>query len=159
MSFFLSKSTATLLSSRYVLTINEIFHMRYCVSLYLKWHQKYELSNLKTLKKTLFWPRGRLASWSYNWQWCFKFLLQLYDEILCVWNKTCSKSWLILFWNKSCSKSCLSCFWNNTCSNSCWNILFPNLMGKKLLKILLEHNLFQLRLNIAPKCKQTCFEL
>ena len=134
--------------------------MRYCVSLYLKWHQKYELSNLKTLKKTLFWPRGRLASWSYNWQWCFKFLLQLYDEILCVWNKTCSKSWLILFWNKFCLKSCLSCFLEQYLFQFLLEYtLFQMLLEKNLLKILLEHNLFQLRLNIAPKCKQTCFEL
>ena len=43
---------ATLLPTRYVLTINETFQMRYCMKFYLKGHQKYKQSNFWLSKFT-----------------------------------------------------------------------------------------------------------
>ena len=42
LSFWLRKNSATLLPTRYVLTIDDTFKMRYCMKLYLKGHQKYK---------------------------------------------------------------------------------------------------------------------
>ena len=52
MSFLLCKSTATLLSTWYVLAINKTFQMRYCMKLYLKGHQKYKQWNFWLSKFT-----------------------------------------------------------------------------------------------------------
>ena len=92
-SFLLRKSTATLLPTRYVLTINESFHMRYCASLYL-----FEAFNMARYFKNIFliwinvnrlcWHVG-LEFWTTNsficpkstnlttWQFCFTTLYRV----------------------------------------------------------------------------------
>ena len=52
MRFWLSKSTVTLLSTRYALTINETFQMRYCMKFHPNRHQKYKQSNFRLSKFT-----------------------------------------------------------------------------------------------------------
>ena len=52
MSFWLCKSTATFLFTRYVLTINETFQMRCCTNVYLRGHQNYNKSKSKASKNT-----------------------------------------------------------------------------------------------------------
>ena len=49
--FWLCKSTTILLPTRYVLIINNIFQMRYCMKFYLKGHQNYNESNSKYQKR------------------------------------------------------------------------------------------------------------
>ena len=54
MSFWLCKSTATLLQTIYVFTINKTFEMKYCMKFYLKGHQNYSKTNSKVPKKAYF---------------------------------------------------------------------------------------------------------
>ena len=71
-SFLLRKSTATLLPTRYVLSINETFQMRYCMKFYLKGYQKHKKSN--------FWL-SQFTSWIRSFLelliWCVIILIRL----------------------------------------------------------------------------------